>query len=76
MHTTTYTILVTIVHDEHRPAPSPGALSDHIQQALEEGTDRHQGCYAATATAMTGELVQRSTRTATAIELHRNLRGA
>lgn len=54
MKNTTYTVLVTIAHDDGQ-APDWETLSRHIQQGLEEGTREHNGHASATVDAFQGD---------------------
>ena len=53
---TTYTMLVTIAHDDGA-APSLDLLEVMVQRALEEGVREFSGVYAATASAFAGDRV-------------------
>ena len=77
MKATTYTILVTIHHDD-RATPDTKQLADQIQQGLEEGTREHKGVSAACVDAFEGDVTRDVVSTANPLKkvqaLHRDLR--
>lgn len=67
----TYTILLTLASDI---PPSLGVLGDHIEQALEEGTDRHEPYQLALASVLNGsQLVGDNQRIDRIRSLHESL---
>lgn len=59
MNSTTYTMLVTIAHDDGA-APSAELLEVMVQRGLEEGVREFAGVHAASVSAEKGEHVKRS----------------
>ena len=63
MHTT-YTMLVTIAHDDGA-APSTDLLDTMVKRGLEEGVREFAGVYAAEADSIQGEYLRTTTTVAT-----------
>ena len=73
MSSTTYTMLVTIAHDDGA-APSNYLLEVMVQRGLEEGVREFAGVHAASVSALTGDHMHNQIGVATIKLLHRELR--